>query len=87
MLCTCIAQFYVNQAVKRGVKRQNVQPGVVSFIQRCGRSIKLHRRFPVVFLAGVDLDRRDVGLKPRFVKTEPPSDTDIAKVIQKIRPC
>jgi len=30
---TTIAQYYVNQAVRHGVKRQNVQPGSVSFIQ------------------------------------------------------
>jgi hypothetical protein len=81
---TTIAQFYVNQAVRRGVKRQNVQPGSVSFIQRFGSSINLNLHFHGVFLEGVYLDRSDPGLKPRFVKAEPPSDADIAKVLQKI---
>ena len=81
---TTIAQFYVNQAVKRGVKRQNVQPGSVSFIQRFGSSINLHLHFHVVFLEGVYLDRTEADLKPCFVKVEPPSDADIAKVLQKI---
>jgi hypothetical protein len=85
---TTIAQYYVNQAVKRGVKRgvkrQKVQPGSVSFIQRFGSSINLNLHFHVVFLEGVSLDRSDAGLKPRFVKAEPPSDADIAKVLQKI---
>ena len=40
--------------------------------------------FHCVFLEGVYLDRIDQGLKPRFVKAEPPSDTDIAAVVQKI---
>jgi hypothetical protein len=31
---TTIAQYYVNQAVKCGVERQQVQPGSVTFIQR-----------------------------------------------------
>jgi hypothetical protein len=30
---TTIAQFYVNQAVKRGAERQKVQPGSVTFVQ------------------------------------------------------
>ena len=38
----------------------------------------------MVFLEGVYLDRTDQGLKPRFVKGEPPSDADIAEVLQKI---
>jgi Putative transposase len=36
------------------------------------------------FLEGVYLDRADHGLKPRFVTAEPPSDADIAAVVQKI---
>src|SRR5215510_1542492 len=39
---------------------------------------------PCVFLEGVYLDRADQGLTPRFVTGEPPSDTDIAAVVQKI---
>jgi hypothetical protein len=31
MIRTTIAQFYVNQAVKRGAERQKVQPGSVTF--------------------------------------------------------
>ena len=34
ILRTTISQYYVNQAVKRGVERQKVQPGSVTFIQR-----------------------------------------------------
>jgi hypothetical protein len=81
---TTIAQYYVNQAVKRGAERQKVQPGSVSFIQRFGSSINLNLHFHVVFLEGVYLDRTEAGLKPRFVKVEPPSDADVAEVLQKI---
>src|SRR2546428_52216 len=81
---TTIAQYYVNQAVKRGVERHRVQPGSVSFIQRFGGSINLNVHFHVVFLEGVYLDRTEAGLKPRFVKVEPPTDADIADVVQKI---
>jgi hypothetical protein len=81
---TTIAQFYVNQAVKRGVARHNVQPGSVSFVQHFGSSINLNLHFHVVFLEGVYQGRSDAGLKPRFVKAEPPSDADIAMVLQKI---
>ena len=38
----------------------------------------------MVFLEGVYLDRTEAGLKPRFLKGEPPSDADIAAVLQKI---
>jgi transposase-like zinc-binding protein/putative transposase len=81
---TTIAQYYVNQAVKRGVARQQVQPGSVTFIQRFGGALNLHVHFHYVFLEGVYLDRTAAGLKPRFVKGEPPSDADIAEILQKI---
>ena len=41
ILRTTISQYYVNQAVKRGVERQKVQPGSVTFIQRFGGAINL----------------------------------------------
>src|SRR5262249_31313880 len=44
------------------------------------------KNFKCVFLEGVYLDRTDQDLKPRFVQGEPPSDTDIAAVAQKISP-
>ena len=81
---TTIAQYYVNQAVKRGVERQQVQPGSVTFIQRFGGALNLNVHFHCVFLEGVYLDRTEAGLKPRFVKGEPPSDADIAEVVQTI---
>ena len=40
--------------------------------------------FHCVFLEGVYHDRTDQGLKPRFVTGEPPSDADVAAVVQKI---
>jgi len=81
---TTIAQYYVNQAVKRGSERQKVQPGSVTFIQRFGGALNLNLHYHVVFLEGVYLDRTEAGLKPRFLKGEPPSDADIAAVLQKI---
>ena len=81
---TTISQYYVNQAVKRGVARQQVEPGSVTFIQRFGGAINLNVHFHCVFLEGVYLDRTEAGLKPRFVKGEPPSDADIAEVVQTI---
>jgi heterodisulfide reductase subunit B len=36
-------------------------------------------------MEGVFLDRTDQGLKPRFLKGEPPSDADVAHVVQKSR--
>jgi hypothetical protein len=77
---TTIAQYYVNQAVKRGVARQQAQPGSVTFIQRFGGALNLHVHFHGVFLEDVYLDRAEAGLKPRFVKGEPPSAADIAEV-------
>src|SRR5262249_11421604 len=40
--------------------------------------------FHCVFLEGVYLDRTDEGRKPRFLAGEPPSNTDVAEVVQKI---
>src|SRR5712692_11730458 len=81
---TTVAQYDVNQAVKRGVERQKVQPGSVTFIQRFGSAINLNLHFHCVFIEGVYLDRTAAGLKPRFVQAAPPTDTDIAAVVRKI---
>jgi Putative transposase/Transposase zinc-binding domain len=81
---TTIGQYYVNQAVQRGIERATVHPGSVTFIQRFGSALNLHLHFHILFLEGVYLDRTAVGLKPRFLAGAPPTDTDIAAVIQKI---
>src|SRR5216683_3338150 len=81
---TTIGQYYVNQAVKSGIVRQKVQPGSVTFIQRFGGAMNLNLHFHVIFLEGAYLDRTDQGLTQRFVKVEPPSDADIAAILQKI---
>jgi hypothetical protein len=78
---TTVAQYYVNQAVKRGVERQKVQPGSVTFIQCFSSAMNLHLHFHCVFFEGVYLDRSGRGLKPRFLKVEPPTDADIAEVV------
>ena len=80
---TTIGQYYVHQAVTRGVPRDKVQPGSVSFIQRFGSAINVNLHFHGVFLEGVSLDRTEAGLTPRFVTGEPPTDADIAAVITK----
>jgi hypothetical protein len=81
---TTIAQFYVNQAVKRGAERQKVQAGSVTFLQRFGGSLNANLHYHVIVLEGVFLDRTDRGLTPRFLTGEPPSDADVAEVVQKI---
>src|SRR5215813_1875016 len=81
---TTIGQYYVHQAVTRGVPRDQVQPGSVTFMQRFGSALNLNRHFHCVFLEGVYLDRTDQGRKPRFLQGEPPSDADVADVLQKI---
>ena len=81
---TTIGQYYVNKAVTRGCERANIQPGSVTFIQRFGSAINLNLHFHGVVLDGVYLDRTAQGLKPRFLKGEPPSDADITAVVQKI---
>jgi len=81
---TTIGQYYVNQAATRGLERQKLQPGSVTCIQRFGSAINLNVHYHVVFLEGVYLDRTDQGRTPRFLPGEPPTDTDIADVVQKI---
>jgi Putative transposase len=44
----------------------------------------LNLHFHCVFIEGVYLDRTAAGRKPRFVQAAPPTDTDIAEVVQKI---
>jgi len=81
---TTIGQYDVNQAVTPGHERANVHPGSVTFIQRFGGALNLNVHFHCVFLEGVYLDRTEAGLKPRFVKVEPPSDADVTAVLQQI---
>src|SRR5262249_54379127 len=81
---TTIGQYYVHQAVTHGVPREKVQPGSVTFIQRFGSAINLNVHYHFVFLGGVYLERADQGRPPRFLTGEPPTDIDIADVVQKI---
>jgi len=77
---TTIGQYYVHQAVTRGVPRDQVQPGSVTFIQRFGSAINVNLHFHILFLEGVYLDRTEACRKPRFVTGEPPSDAAVAAV-------
>jgi hypothetical protein len=79
-----IGQYYVKQAVKRGATRTSGQPGSVTFVQRFGGSINVHLHFHCVFLEGVFVDRTAQGLTPRFLPAAPPTDMDIATVLQTI---
>src|SRR5262245_50855027 len=79
-----IAQYYVNQAVQGCVERPQVHPGSVTFIQRFGSALQLNVHYHLLFLEGVFLDRTDQGRPPRFLQGEPPTDTDIAAVVQQI---
>src|SRR2546430_17432273 len=81
---TTIGQYYVNQAVTRGLERAAVHPGSVTFIQRFGSAINVNLHFHCVFMEGVYVDRTAQGLRPRFVQGESPTDADIAAVVQKI---
>jgi Putative transposase/Transposase zinc-binding domain len=81
---TTIGQYYINQAVTRGLPRDKVHPGSVTFIQRFGSALNLNVHYHLLFLEGVYLDRTDQGRPPRFLQGEPPTDTDITAVIQKI---
>jgi hypothetical protein len=56
----------------------------VTFLQRFGGALQLNLHYYLIAIEGVFVDRTDQGLKPRFVKVEPPTDTDIADVVQKI---
>src|SRR5436309_731548 len=81
---TTIGQYYVNRAVTHGHERATVHPGAVTFLQRFGSALNVNLHFHCVFIEGVYLDRTDKGRPPRFLADEPPTDTDIAAVVQKI---
>src|SRR5262247_2636323 len=81
---TTIGQHYVNKEVTRGLERATVHPGSVTFLQRFGSALNVNLHCHCIFMEGVYLDRTAAGLKPRFVQAAPPTDTDIAAVIQKI---
>jgi hypothetical protein len=48
---TAIGQYYVRQAVTRGVPRDQIQPGSVTFIQRFGSALNLMKpsQYPSFF--------------------------------------
>src|SRR3989440_8271173 len=50
----------------------------------CCRERFVHLHFHILFLEGVYLDRTEACRKPRFVTGEPPSDADVAAIVQKI---
>ena len=79
-----IGQYYVHKAVQHGATRATVQPGSVTFVQRFGGSINLNLHVHVLFLEGVFVDRTAQGLRPRFLHQTPPTDADIATVLQNI---
>jgi hypothetical protein len=79
-----IHQYYINQAVKLGHPREQVQAGSVTFLQRFGRSLNLNLHYHLIVIEGVYRDRSAQGLKPKFVKIAPPSDADIAAVVTTI---
>src|SRR5262249_6238109 len=79
-----IGQYDVNQAVTQGHERADVHPGSVTFIQRFGIALNVNLHFHCVFLEGVYLDRPDQRRTLRFLQGEPPTDADIAAVLQKI---
>jgi hypothetical protein len=81
-----IAQYYVNQAVTRGVPRGKLHPGSGTLLQRFGRARNLHGHSHLLCLEGVLLDGPDEGRQPRFLQSEPPSAVDSATVLQKITP-
>jgi len=56
----------------------------VTFLQRFGGALQLNLHYHLIVIEGVFLDRTDQGLKPRFLKGEPPSDANMAHVVQKI---
>ena len=75
---------YRDGQVNQGYQRPKVQAGSVTFVQRFGGSLNVNLHYHFVFLEGVYLDRCAQGLKPKFVKLDPPSDTDIAHVVHQI---
>ena len=81
---TTIGQYDVNQAVTQGHERATVHPGSVTFLQRFGSALNVNLHCHCVFIEGVYLDRTDEGRPPRFLAGEPPTDTDIAAVVQQI---
>jgi hypothetical protein len=80
---TTIGQHYVHKISARGFERAYLRPGSVTFLQRFGSALNLNLHFHVIGLEGVYLDRTAAGHQPRFVTAEPPTDADIAAVIQK----
>jgi hypothetical protein len=81
---TTIGQHYMNQAVTQGHERANIHPGSITFLQRFGSAINVNLHFHFIFLEGVYLDRTEASLKPRFITGEPPTEADVASVLQKI---
>jgi hypothetical protein len=59
-------------------------PGIGHLYPTLWQRHEFESSFPYPLFEGVYLDRTAVGLKPRFLAVEPPSNTDVAEVVQKI---
>jgi hypothetical protein len=79
-----LGPYSVKHAVQQGATRATVQPGSVTFVPRFGGSINVPLHVHGVFLEGVFVDRTAQGLQPRLLPAAPPTDADIATVLQTI---
>ena len=82
---TTIGQYYVHQAVTRGRPTGQGPTGVGDLYPAFWQCDQSEPPFPLYLPGGrLSGSHRGSGLKPRFVKGEPPTDADITAVIQKI---
>src|SRR4030095_12177979 len=79
---TTLGQYYVHQAVPQGHELANVHPGSVTFSPSFVSTSHGHVPYHRLFRAGVERDRTDQGRTPCLLQGEPPSDADMATVLQ-----
>src|SRR5947209_4364110 len=70
---TTIGQYYVNQAVTRGVPRDKLQPGSVTFIQRFGSALNLNLHFHCVSWRGSTSIAPRRAASPAFSRASRPA--------------
>jgi len=77
-----IAAYYLKIAKTQGIEKP--LPGSITFIQRFGSACNLNIHFHLVALEGVYDEPADEGAPPKFVAFEPPTDEEVADVVEKI---
>jgi hypothetical protein len=80
LVIRALSSFQSKRARKLGIKQS--QSGSLTLVQRFGDAIRLNIHFHILMIEGVYEDRSGQAI---FHKLSPPSDKDVAAILQKVQ--